>query len=106
MVTQINGEFEEIVPSSNPNSQTEVEEGVYTYKDYSEVFTVDNYLEEYSALQAQNQGIAFVISSFIKYFLLIYVFSFQPVFSLIGFLILLTISAYIIVSASLAILGK
>lgn len=72
MEIQVNGEFEEIVPSSNPNSQTEVEEGLYIHKDYSEVFTVDNYLEDCPALQAQNQGTAFVISIVIKYFLLIY----------------------------------
>ncbi|XP_005382774.1 PREDICTED: uncharacterized protein C9orf84 homolog isoform X2 [Chinchilla lanigera] len=57
MEIQANGEFEEIVPSSNPNSQTEVEEGIYIHKDYSEVFTVDNYLEDCPALQAQNQDL-------------------------------------------------
>uniref|UniRef100_A0A0N8ETM8 Uncharacterized protein C9orf84 isoform 1 n=1 Tax=Heterocephalus glaber TaxID=10181 RepID=A0A0N8ETM8_HETGA len=57
METQVNGEFEEIVPSSNPNSQNEVEEGLYIHKDYSEVFTVDNYLKEYPALQAQSQDL-------------------------------------------------
>ncbi|KAM6182158.1 protein shortage in chiasmata 1 ortholog [Erethizon dorsatum] len=57
MEAQVNGEFEEIVPSSNPNSQTEVEEGLYIHKDYSEVFTVDSYLEECPALQAQNQDL-------------------------------------------------
>nr|XP_003463862.1 uncharacterized protein C9orf84 homolog [Cavia porcellus] len=80
MEIQVNGEFEEIVPSSNPNSQTEVEEGLYIHKDYSEVFTVDNYLEDCPALQAQNQGTAFVISIVIKYFLLIY-FLLQKCFS-------------------------
>ncbi|XP_004647331.1 uncharacterized protein C9orf84 homolog [Octodon degus] len=55
MEIQVNGELEEIVPSSNPDSQTEVEEGLYIHKDYSEVFTVDTYLEECLALQTQTQ---------------------------------------------------
>lgn len=77
MVTQINCEFEEIVPSSNPNSQIEVEEAsLYTHKDYSEVFTCVNCLEKCPGLQAQNQGKTF-ISIVIKHFLLIYRFSFQ-----------------------------
>uniref|UniRef100_A0A673V8H4 Shortage in chiasmata 1 n=1 Tax=Suricata suricatta TaxID=37032 RepID=A0A673V8H4_SURSU len=56
MVTQINGEFEEAVPSSNPNSQTEVEEAsLYTIEDYTEDFTPFSSLEKCSALQAQNK---------------------------------------------------
>nr|XP_044634983.1 protein shortage in chiasmata 1 ortholog isoform X1 [Equus asinus] len=59
MVTQINCEFEEIVPSSNPNSQIEVEEAsLYTHKDYSEVFTRVNCLEKSPGLQAQNQDLS------------------------------------------------
>ncbi|XP_008575789.1 PREDICTED: uncharacterized protein C9orf84 homolog [Galeopterus variegatus] len=58
-VTQINCEFEEIVPSSNPNSQTEVEEaGLYTHNDYSEVFTPVNCLGKCPALQTQNQDLS------------------------------------------------
>nr|KAF6434449.1 shortage in chiasmata 1 [Molossus molossus] len=58
MVTQINGEFEEIVPSSNPDSQSEIEEAsLHIHKDYSEVFTPISYLEKYSAFQAKNQGL-------------------------------------------------
>ncbi|XP_008063754.1 uncharacterized protein C9orf84 homolog [Carlito syrichta] len=57
-VTQINCEFEEVVPSSNPNSQTEVEEAnLYTHKDYSEVFTVVSCSEQWPALQAQDQDL-------------------------------------------------
>ncbi|XP_042819748.1 protein shortage in chiasmata 1 ortholog isoform X1 [Panthera tigris] len=56
MVTQINCEFEEVVPSSNPNSQSEVEEtSLYTHEDYTEVFTLVSGLEKYPALQAQNE---------------------------------------------------
>ncbi|GAB5580015.1 protein shortage in chiasmata 1 ortholog isoform X1 [Prionailurus iriomotensis] len=56
MVTQINCEFEEVVPSSNPNSQSEVEEtSLYTHEDYTEVFTLVSSLEKYPALQAQNE---------------------------------------------------
>ncbi|XP_004677489.1 PREDICTED: uncharacterized protein C9orf84 homolog [Condylura cristata] len=56
LTTQINCEFEEIVPSSNPNSQTDIEEAsIYTQKDYSEEFTLVNCSEKCSALQAQNQ---------------------------------------------------
>ncbi|XP_058379756.1 protein shortage in chiasmata 1 ortholog [Diceros bicornis minor] len=59
MVTQTNCEFEEIVPSSNPNSQIEVEEAnLYTHKDYSEVFTLVSCLENCPALQAQNQDLS------------------------------------------------
>uniref|UniRef100_A0A8C3XB43 Shortage in chiasmata 1 n=1 Tax=Catagonus wagneri TaxID=51154 RepID=A0A8C3XB43_9CETA len=59
MLTQINYDFEEVVPSSNPNSQTEVEESsLYTHKDYHEVFTPVNCLEKYPALQAQNQDLS------------------------------------------------
>uniref|UniRef100_I3LZV8 Shortage in chiasmata 1 n=1 Tax=Ictidomys tridecemlineatus TaxID=43179 RepID=I3LZV8_ICTTR len=58
MVYQVNGEFEEIVPSSNPNSQTEVEEeSFYTHKDYNEVFTPVKCSEKCPALQAQNQDL-------------------------------------------------
>ncbi|XP_069328252.1 protein shortage in chiasmata 1 ortholog [Eulemur rufifrons] len=59
MVTEINCEFEEVVPSSNPNSQTEVEEAsLYTHKDYSEVFTPVSCSEKCPALQAQNQDLS------------------------------------------------
>uniref|UniRef100_A0A2K6CPH2 Shortage in chiasmata 1 n=1 Tax=Macaca nemestrina TaxID=9545 RepID=A0A2K6CPH2_MACNE len=58
MVTQINCEFEEVVPSSNPDSQIEVEEvSLYTHMDYNEVFTPVSCLEKYSALQNQNQDL-------------------------------------------------
>ncbi|XP_015347688.2 protein shortage in chiasmata 1 ortholog [Marmota marmota marmota] len=58
MVYQVNGEFEEIVPSSNPNSQTEVEEeSFYTHKDYNEVFTPVKCSEKCPALQAQNKDL-------------------------------------------------
>lgn len=57
MVTQINCEFEDVVPSSNPNSQNEVEEALlHTYKDYSEVFTPISCLEKCPLFQAKNQG--------------------------------------------------
>lgn len=76
MVTQLNCEFDEIVPSSNPNSQTEVEEAsLHTHKDYNEFFTLVSCLEKCPSLQAQ--GKTFVISIVIKHFLLIYKFSFQ-----------------------------
>ncbi|XP_076998047.1 protein shortage in chiasmata 1 ortholog [Tamandua tetradactyla] len=56
MMTLINYEFEEVVPSSNPNSQIEVEEAnLYTQRDYSEVFTVVSYLEKCPVFQAQDQ---------------------------------------------------
>ncbi|MBZ3878384.1 hypothetical protein SUZIE_147670 [Sciurus carolinensis] len=56
MVYQVNDEFEDIVPSSNPNSQIEVEEeNFYTHKDYNEVFTPVKLSEKCPALQAQNQ---------------------------------------------------
>uniref|UniRef100_A0A8D0YXY2 Shortage in chiasmata 1 n=1 Tax=Sus scrofa TaxID=9823 RepID=A0A8D0YXY2_PIG len=59
MLTQINCEFEEVVPSSNPNSQTEVEESsLYTHKDSDEVFTPVNCLGKHPALQAQNQDLS------------------------------------------------
>nr|XP_012592160.1 uncharacterized protein C9orf84 homolog isoform X1 [Microcebus murinus] len=59
MATQINCEFEEIVPSSNPNSQTEVEEAIlYTHKDYNEVFTTLSCSEKCPVLQVQNQDLS------------------------------------------------
>lgn len=77
MMTELSCEFEEIVPSSNPDSQTEVEEAsLYNHKDYNEFFTLVNCLEECPLLQAQKQGKTFVISIVIKHFLLIYKFSF------------------------------
>ena len=77
MVTQINCEFEEVVPSSNPNSQSEVEEtSLYTHEDYTEVFTLVSGLEKYPALQAQNEGKTFVISIIIKHILVTYSCSF------------------------------
>lgn len=57
MVTQLNCEFDEIVPSSNPNSQTEAEEdSLYTHKEYKEFFTLVTCLEKCPSLQAQKQG--------------------------------------------------
>ncbi|XP_058927530.1 protein shortage in chiasmata 1 ortholog [Kogia breviceps] len=59
MVTELNCEFEEIVPSSNPDSQTEVEEAsLYTYKEYNEVFTLVNCLEKCPLLQGQKQDLS------------------------------------------------
>ncbi|XP_007449833.1 PREDICTED: uncharacterized protein C9orf84 homolog isoform X1 [Lipotes vexillifer] len=59
MVTELSCEFEEIVPSSNPDSQTEVEEAsLYTHKDYNEVFTLVNCLEKCPLLQAQKQDLS------------------------------------------------
>ncbi|XP_007178274.2 protein shortage in chiasmata 1 ortholog [Balaenoptera acutorostrata] len=56
MVAKLSCEFEEIVPSPNPDSQTEVEEAsLYTHKDYNEVFTPVNGLEKCPLLQAQKQ---------------------------------------------------
>ncbi|XP_067599762.1 protein shortage in chiasmata 1 ortholog [Pseudorca crassidens] len=58
MMTELSCEFEEIVPSSNPDSQTEVEEAsLYNYKDYNEFFTLVNCLEECPLLQAQKQDL-------------------------------------------------
>lgn len=57
MVIQIDCMFEEVVPSSNPNSQTDVEEAsLYTRKDYTEVFTPVSGLGKCPALQTQNEG--------------------------------------------------
>lgn len=76
MVTQINYEFEEVVPSSNPNSQNEVEKAtLHTPKDYNEVYTPISCLEKWPLLQATNQGKT-LISIVIKHFFLIYMFSF------------------------------
>ncbi|XP_027470420.1 protein shortage in chiasmata 1 ortholog isoform X6 [Zalophus californianus] len=59
MVTQIDCGFEEVVPSSNPNSQTEVEEAsLYTQKDYTEVFTLVSGLEKCPALQTQDEDLS------------------------------------------------
>ncbi|KAM5260593.1 protein shortage in chiasmata 1 ortholog [Hipposideros larvatus] len=58
LVTQINCEFEEVVPSSNPNSQNEVEEALlYTFKDYSEVFTPISCLEKCPLPPAKDQDL-------------------------------------------------
>ncbi|XP_059869316.1 protein shortage in chiasmata 1 ortholog [Delphinus delphis] len=58
MMTELSCEFEEIVPSSNPDSQTEVEEAsLYNHKDYNEFFTIVNCLEECPLLQAQKQDL-------------------------------------------------
>uniref|UniRef100_G1PD96 Shortage in chiasmata 1 n=1 Tax=Myotis lucifugus TaxID=59463 RepID=G1PD96_MYOLU len=60
MMTQINCEFEEIVPSSNPNSPIEVDEAIlHTQKDYTEVFTPISCSEKCPAFQAQNQDLFF-----------------------------------------------
>ncbi|XP_054440714.1 protein shortage in chiasmata 1 ortholog [Pteronotus mesoamericanus] len=57
-VTQINCEFEEIVPSSNPNSQIEFEEAsLQAHKDYSEVFMPISCSEKWPAFQAQNRDL-------------------------------------------------
>ncbi|XP_006733546.1 protein shortage in chiasmata 1 ortholog [Leptonychotes weddellii] len=59
MVTQIDCGFEEVVPSSNPNSQTEVEEAsLYTHKDYTEIFTLVSGLEKCPALQTQDEDLS------------------------------------------------
>uniref|UniRef100_A0A8C6C5J1 Shortage in chiasmata 1 n=1 Tax=Monodon monoceros TaxID=40151 RepID=A0A8C6C5J1_MONMO len=59
MVTELSCEFEEIVPSSNPDSQTEVEEAsLYNHKDYNEFFTLVNCLEKCPLLQAQKQDLS------------------------------------------------
>ncbi|XP_059957770.1 protein shortage in chiasmata 1 ortholog [Mesoplodon densirostris] len=59
MVTELSCESEEIVPSSNPDSQTEVEEAsLYTHKDYNEVFTLVNCLEKYPLRQEQKQDLS------------------------------------------------
>lgn len=77
MMTEIDYGFEEIVPSSNPNSPIEIEEAsLYTDTDYNEVFTPIGGLEKCSTLQTQNKGETFVISIVIKHFLLTYRFSF------------------------------
>ncbi|KAM6170029.1 protein shortage in chiasmata 1 ortholog [Rhynchocyon petersi] len=57
MPSQINSEFEEVVPSSNPNSPTEVEAAsLYTHEDYYiKTFSFVNYSEKYPALQTQDQ---------------------------------------------------
>lgn len=74
MVTQINCESEEIVPSSNPNSQNEFEEAsLHAYKDYSEVFTPIRCSGKWPEFQGEIQGKTF-ISIVIKHFLLIYRF--------------------------------
>ncbi|XP_036892052.1 protein shortage in chiasmata 1 ortholog [Sturnira hondurensis] len=58
MVTQTNCEFEEIVPSSNPNSQTEFEEAsLHAYKDYSEVFTPIRCSGKWPEFQGQIQDL-------------------------------------------------
>ncbi|XP_064235023.1 protein shortage in chiasmata 1 ortholog [Aotus nancymaae] len=58
MVTQINCEFDEVVPSSNPDSQIEVEEAsLYTHMDYNEVFTPVSCSEKCSALRKQNKDL-------------------------------------------------
>lgn len=98
MLTQINCEFEEVVPSSNPNSQTEVEESsLYTHKDSDEVFTPVNCLGKHPALQAQNQGKTFLTN--IQIFI-------SVSFFILKFFILLRISTYIIIILSLATLVK
>nr|KAF6487337.1 shortage in chiasmata 1 [Rousettus aegyptiacus] len=59
MATRINYEFEEVVPSSNPNSQNDIEEAtLHTPKDYSEVFTPISCLEKWPLLQATNQDLS------------------------------------------------
>ncbi|XP_019491337.1 PREDICTED: LOW QUALITY PROTEIN: uncharacterized protein C9orf84 homolog [Hipposideros armiger] len=68
MVTQINCEFEEVVPSSNPNSQNEVEEALlYTFKDYSEVFTPISCLEKCPLPPAKDQVFQIYFTMFSKF---------------------------------------
>ncbi|XP_038509659.1 protein shortage in chiasmata 1 ortholog isoform X13 [Canis lupus familiaris] len=58
MMTEIDYGFEEIVPSSNPNSPIEIEEAsLYTDTDYNEVFTPIGGLEKCSTLQTQNKDL-------------------------------------------------
>ncbi|XP_048204362.1 protein shortage in chiasmata 1 ortholog [Perognathus longimembris pacificus] len=57
IVNPINGVFEEIVPSSNPNSPTNIEDILHTLKDNSAVFTSIESLENYPALQSQNRDL-------------------------------------------------
>ncbi|KAM5329768.1 LOW QUALITY PROTEIN: protein shortage in chiasmata 1 ortholog [Glossophaga mutica] len=60
MVTQINCKFEEIVPSSNPNSQTEFEEAsLHAYEDYNEVFTPIRCSGKWPEFQGQIQDLLF-----------------------------------------------
>ncbi|XP_055973266.1 protein shortage in chiasmata 1 ortholog [Sorex fumeus] len=58
IVTPINNEFDEVVPSSNPNSQTEEETNLYTCEDYIEIFSPINPLVIYPALQAESQDLS------------------------------------------------
>nr|XP_004657066.2 protein shortage in chiasmata 1 ortholog [Jaculus jaculus] len=53
----INGEFEEIVPSSNPNSPTIIEDDLFSYKDYDEVFTPIKCSAKYAGVQSQHQDL-------------------------------------------------
>nr|XP_055157526.1 protein shortage in chiasmata 1 ortholog [Nyctereutes procyonoides] len=58
VMTEIDHGFEEIVPSSNPNSPIEIEEAsLYTDTDYNEVFTPIGGLEKCSTLQTQNKDL-------------------------------------------------
>ncbi|KAM4876462.1 protein shortage in chiasmata 1 ortholog [Thomomys bottae] len=57
IMNPINGVFEEIVPSSNPDSPTNIEDILYTLKDDSAIFTSIENLEKYQALQAHNQDL-------------------------------------------------
>ncbi|XP_012878675.1 PREDICTED: uncharacterized protein C9orf84 homolog [Dipodomys ordii] len=57
IVNPINGVFEEVVPSSNPNSPTNIEDILITLKDDSATFTSIESLENYPALQAQNRDL-------------------------------------------------
>ncbi|XP_042551784.1 protein shortage in chiasmata 1 ortholog [Dipodomys spectabilis] len=57
IVNPINGVFEEIVPSSNPDSPTNIEDILITLKDDSATFTSIESLENYPALQAQNRDL-------------------------------------------------
>ncbi|XP_054980962.1 protein shortage in chiasmata 1 ortholog [Sorex araneus] len=58
IVTPIDNEFDEVVPSSNPNSQTEEETNLYTCEDYIEILSPINPLVIYPALQAENQDLS------------------------------------------------
>ncbi|XP_041619967.1 protein shortage in chiasmata 1 ortholog [Vulpes lagopus] len=58
MMTETDYGFEEIVPSSNPNSPMEIEEAsLYTDTDYNEVFTPIGGLEKCSTLQTQDKDL-------------------------------------------------
>uniref|UniRef100_A0A8C6R4N4 Shortage in chiasmata 1 n=1 Tax=Nannospalax galili TaxID=1026970 RepID=A0A8C6R4N4_NANGA len=65
----INGKFEEIVPSSNPDSPTEIEgDDLFPHMDYSDLFTSTKYSAEDPRTNMEQQGTEFIISSVYKVF--------------------------------------